>query len=143
MDPATVNPAYVVAALAAPRLRARLEELAATTAGQYNISLDKLRSLSIPLPSVTQQIRALSMADHLLSIADRLDEEALQSISRANRLRASILTKAFSGGLVRQDSSDEPASVLVDRIAADRASFNGQKLARPRKSVAPRGKVSI
>ena len=133
MNPAAVNPEYIVSALAAPRMRARIEELAATSAGQYNISLDKLRSLRIPLPSLTQQSRTLSTAGGLLSIADHIDEEAKRALMRANQLRSAILARAFAGGLVPQDSADEPASMLLERIAAERASPNDRMPRRTRK----------
>jgi type I restriction enzyme S subunit len=45
-------------------------------------------------------------------------------------LRSSILTAAFSGKLVPQDPTDEPASILLDRIAAQRASMDGHRAAR-------------
>lgn len=133
MDLARVNPRYVVAALNTPSLRARIEELAATTAGQYNISLDKIRSLRIPLPSLAQQNRTLSAAEEFLSVADRLDEEVVNSLQRANQLRSAILARAFVGGLVPQDPTEEPASVLLERVAVERAASNGQKAIRGRR----------
>ena len=42
------------------------------------------------------------------------------SLQRAERLRQSILKQAFSGHLVAQDPDDEPASVLLERIRAQR-----------------------
>ena len=42
-------------------------------------------------------------------------------------LRASILQKAIQGRLVPQDPSDEPASVLIDRIAAEKAELVRQR----------------
>jgi len=38
-------------------------------------------------------------------------------------LRQSILKKAFSGQLVPQDPNDEPASVLLERIQAEKAAL--------------------
>lgn len=142
IDPATVNPAYLIAALAAPNLRTRIEALAATTAGQYNINLDKLRSLRIPLPSMDKQIGALTLANRSQSMADRLDQEVVQSLSRTNRLRSSILATAFSGGLVPQDPSDEPAAVLLERIVTDRASSTSSGPRRSYKARSPREKVT-
>jgi type I restriction enzyme, R subunit len=101
---------------------------------EYNVQhLDKLRSLRIPLPSLSQQSRTLSTAGGLLSIADHIDEEAKRALMRANQLRSAILARAFAGGLVPQDSADEPASMLLERIAAERASSNDRMPRRTRK----------
>jgi type I restriction enzyme S subunit len=58
---------------------------------------------------------------------------------RSTSLRSSVLAAAFSGKLVPQDPSDEPASVLLERIAAERvAAANGHRPARrPRREKPP------
>jgi len=48
-------------------------------------------------------------------------KEVEKGIRRADRLRQSILKQAFSGQLVPQDPSDEPAGVLLERIRARQA----------------------
>jgi type I restriction enzyme S subunit len=50
-----------------------------------------------------------------------------QSLKRAKRLRQSILKRAFEGKLAPQDPSDEPASVLLERIKAEKAWREGER----------------
>lgn len=49
---------------------------------------------------------------------------------RIDRLTQSILAKAFRGELVPQDPNDEPASVLLERIKAQRAAAPKAKRGR-------------
>jgi type I restriction enzyme S subunit len=53
-------------------------------------------------------------------------------LARAARLRQSILKWAFEGRLVDQDPTDEPASVLLERIRAERASATDKPPRRAR-----------
>ena len=61
---------------------------------------------------------------------------------RAAALRNAILAAAFSGTLVSQDPNDELASVLLERIAADRAASNGRTGFARNQPRRPRQKVS-
>ena len=55
-----------------------------------------------------------------LSVVSQLEAAVEANLKRAERLRQSILKEAFAGRLVPQDPDDEPASVLLERIRADR-----------------------
>ncbi len=55
-----------------------------------------------------------------LSVISQLEATVEANLKRAERLRQSILKEAFAGRLVPQNSTDEPASVLLERIRADR-----------------------
>jgi type I restriction enzyme S subunit len=59
--------------------------------------------------------------DRQLSIADAMVAEIDRALRRSATLRRSTLGQAMTGKLVPQDPSDEPASVLLERIAAERA----------------------
>jgi type I restriction enzyme S subunit len=56
-----------------------------------------------------------------LSVIDAMRDAIDSAQKRSTALRRSILERAFRGELVPQDPTDEPASALLERIAAERA----------------------
>lgn len=92
-----------------------------TQTAQANIFQGKIKSLKFPLPPLAEQRRIVAEVERRLSIADGVEKTVTQSLAQAERLRQSILKKAFEGRLVAQDASDEPAGVLLERIKAEKA----------------------
>ena len=72
------------------------------------------------LPSAEEQTEIVSRINTILSIERSASAQIGIQLARSEALRQSILKKAFSGQLVAQDPRDEPASVLLDRIRAER-----------------------
>ena len=91
-----------------------------TTAGQSGISGSDLKSMPIPLPPLSKQHRIVAEFERRLSVIQQTDAAVEANLTRVERLRQSILKQAFSGKLVPQDPNDEPASVLLERIRAER-----------------------
>ena len=79
-----------------------------------------IHPLSFPLPPCGEQEAIVSEVERRLSVADKVEKTVTAELKRAEQLRQSILKKAFSGGLVPQDSNNEPASVLLERIRAEK-----------------------
>ena len=100
--------------------RAFVELHAASSAGQNNISLTLIHGMPIPLPPLAEQQRIVAEVERRLSVIQQSETAMVASLARAERLRQSILKQAFSGQLVPQDPSDEPASALLERIKAER-----------------------
>jgi type I restriction enzyme S subunit len=91
-------------------------EKCAYGAGKPGLSLVQIRSLLIALPPFTEQHQIVAEIERRLSIVAGAEAQVDANLRRADRLRQSILKQAFSGRLVPQDSNDEPASVLLERI---------------------------
>lgn len=106
--------------------------MASQQVGQANVNGSKLKALGIPLPPFDEQAEILQRLSNVFAHADRLEAEASRVRVLLDRLEASIFTKAFSGELMPQDPNDEPASVLLDRIRAQRASTPKTKGRRKR-----------
>jgi type I restriction enzyme, S subunit len=60
----------------------------------------------------------------------RIFSEADSASKLIDHLDQAVLAKAFRGELVPQDPNDEPASVLLERIRAERAAEPGKVKAR-------------
>ncbi len=96
------------------------------------INTKQLMGLPLALPPRPEQITIVGRVKAIDDFCSELDQQVLQARRRAGNLRMSILATAFSGKLVPQDPSDEPASALLDRIAAGRASSNDHKATKAR-----------
>jgi type I restriction enzyme, S subunit len=97
------------------------EEHGRQTTNLASLNLSTLKSFPVPAPPAEEQRRVVAEVERQLSIADAMATEIDHALRRSAALRRSILEQAFSGKLVPQDPSDEPASVLLERIAASRA----------------------
>lgn len=102
--------------------------------GQANVNGSKVKACPIPLPPVGEQVRILREADKQLSLISRLTVDCQSTQLRGSRLRQSILKWAFEGRLVDQDPTDEPASRLLERIRAERASAINKTPRKPRRA---------
>lgn len=101
-------------------VRRWIEAHAATSAGQYNISLGVLDTLLVPLPSLAEQETIVEAVEDQFSVIEHLEDDFDAKLKSAQVLRQAILRHAFTGKLVPQDPNDEPASELLKRIAAER-----------------------
>ncbi|WP_236952491.1 restriction endonuclease subunit S [Kibdelosporangium phytohabitans] len=110
--------------------------------GIHHLGSAKLAAWKVPLPSRAEQIRIVERLDAKVSNLESVRaflSGPNGSLSRARVLRQAILNRAFTGNIVPQNPADEPASVLLDSIRAERESKVGKAKhisRRPRKAEA-------
>jgi type I restriction enzyme, S subunit len=97
------------------------EEHGRQTTNLASLNLTTLKSFPVPAPPPDEQRHVVAEIEQRLSIADAMHVELDRALRRSAVLRRSILEQAFSGNLVPQEASDEPASLLLERITAARA----------------------
>lgn len=102
-------------------VRIQIEGMARTTAGIWKISQRDLAAIKLPRLSLARQQQSLKRLQAAFARADRMEAEAARARKLLDRLESAILARAFRGELVPQDPNDEPASVLLERIRAERA----------------------
>lgn len=100
---------------------------------QPNISQGIVRSHPIPVPPIPEQRAILAELDRRLSAVEVMESTIQASLRRAERLRQSILERAFRGELVSQDPSDEPATALLAKMQTKAEPPAPARRGRPRK----------
>jgi type I restriction enzyme, S subunit len=94
-----VLPEYLQLALRQQRTGGHLIDFARTTAGQYNVSLGRLKNAKIPIPPLDEQRRIVAYLDGLQTKVNALRELQAESEKELSALMPSILDKAFKGEL--------------------------------------------
>lgn len=95
-----------------------------------NLTMKKFQDLELPQPPTEEQTEIVRRVEQFFAFADQLEAKVASAKSRIDHLTQSILAKAFRGELVPQDPNDEPASVLLERIKAQRAAAPKAKRGR-------------
>ena len=93
--------------------------------GIQGLSSNALHALLFPVPPLAEQQRIVAKIEELLPHLEEYDrvEQKLDKLNTEfpEQLKKSILQWAIQGKLLPQNPDDEPASVLLDRIRAEKA----------------------
>ena len=96
----------------------------ATATAQPGLAVSNIIEVPIPLPPLAEQKRIVAKIEELLPKVEEYGkaQDALNKLNEElpERLKKSILQEAIEGRLVPQDPNDEPASVLLDKIRAEK-----------------------
>jgi type I restriction enzyme S subunit len=95
------------------------------TTNLASLNLTTLKRFPVPAPPLDEQRRIVAEVEQRLSVIAAMRDAIVAAQHRSAALRRSILERAFRGELVPQDPSDEPATVLLERIRAERTKERG------------------
>ena len=109
-----------------------------TGTGINHLTGESLASYPVPLPPSAEQEAIVAAIQAQLSVVEQLEADIDAKLQSAQALRQSILKHAFTGKLVPQDPDDEPASELLQRIAAERKARVQEAAAAKRRRLASR-----
>jgi type I restriction enzyme S subunit len=94
-------------------------------AARPHLAFDDIGAFPVPDVTLDAAERAVAELDRRFAEIDRLAAEAAVARRLLDRLDRAILAKAFRGELVPQYPDDEPASIMLDRIRAERDAAPG------------------
>ena len=98
----------------------RMERIGGQGIGLQGFSSKALHKLIVPLPPVNEQFSVVEKLDSILGSVDALDELNAEFTVDVECIKKQILDLAIRGKLVPQNPDDEPASVLLERIKAEK-----------------------
>ena len=91
-----------------------------TGSAQPKMTQDNMNSILIALPPYEEQKRLEFQVDHILKTVSTIENEKEDIVNYIVSAKSKILDLAIRGKLVPQDPNDEPASVLLERIRAEK-----------------------
>lgn len=102
--------------------------------GVPNLHLEHIRKALIPIPPYAEQDRIISRADMLLPLVEQITIDETELYNLVSKTKSKILDLAIRGQLVPQNPDDEPASVLLECIRAEKEKLIKQgKIKRDKK----------
>ena len=98
------------------------------------VSLNFLRTYLVPLPPVEEQYRIVTILNESINKIRNINASKNELVVSLEKTKFKILDLAIRGKLVPQDPNDEPASVLLERIRAEKEELIKQgKIKRDKK----------
>ena len=114
-------------------------ELVSRMKGMANVTLPikEIAQIEIPLPPINEQIEFTKKYHHLENNSESLSVQFSHQLDLLKKLRQQILQDAVQGKLVPQDPNDEPASVLLQKIKAEKEKLVQEKKIKKEKPLPP------
>lgn len=121
----------------------KFRKIAKITTNIAHLGAGRFAELAFPLPPIDEQKEIVNLLQTAMDAVQQQSTAIELSLKQSAAQRQNILRAAFSGQLVPQDPNDEPASVLLEHIRAERAALGEKKRRSPRKAKNPNNDGSV
>jgi type I restriction enzyme S subunit len=115
------NAAFLMHWLNSRVILRRVQELTGGSASPH-LNVRDIKSFPTPVPPFPEQQEIVRRVESLFALADQIEARLKTAASRIGGITPSLLARAFTGKLVPQDPTDEPAEKLLERIKSKKAS---------------------
>ena len=114
-----INPLYILRAIGSSYIQDYFNR-SLKGIGVPNLHLEHIRKALIPIPPCIEQDRIILRADMLLPLVEQIASDETELHHLISKAKSKILDLAIRGQLVSQNTNDEPASVLLERIRIEK-----------------------
>ena len=111
-----ILPEYVLYYLNSETGKSVMQERAKTTAGLFNLSAGKVKTIPLPFASLDEQAEIVHILDDLIAKEQQAKEAAEKVLEQIDLIKKSILARAFRGELGTNDPSEESAVELLRQV---------------------------
>ena len=108
-----VNNKYILHFFSSSLVRNQILKRVVSSAGQNTISQQSLSSLIVPLPPIKEQLVITDILERLLENEDEVLQNCIDLQIKIDKIKQSILTKAFRGELGTNNPEEESAIELL------------------------------
>lgn len=108
-----------------------------TGTAQKKLNQERLLNILIPLPPLYIQDQIVQKLEQLSEIKDSLLSHAESQLNYTKKMREALLQEAIRGELVPQDENVEPASILLEKIKAEKDRLIKEKVIKKQKELPP------
>ena len=124
-----INNSYLYNFIVQDTFRNKAQAAMTGAVGLRRVPKQFIENYLIPIPpTIEEQHQIVQEIESRLSVCDKMEQSITESIAKAEALRQSILKKAFEGKLLskaeidlcKQEADYEPASVLLEKIKAEK-----------------------
>ena len=106
-------PEYVLYFLNSSTGKRIMKERAKTTAGLFNLSTGKIRTIPVPFATVPEQVEIVHILDRLLDKEQQSKEASEAVLAQIDTMKKAILARAFRGELGTNDPAEEWAGQML------------------------------